>query len=55
MQAAMQQMRQMQQDRGCTMGGDMPMHGAQSGGMNMMQMMMEQMTQHQKAMQTPAK
>lgn len=40
-------MKLMQQDKGCMMMDK----GGSSGGMGMMQMMMEQMMQHQKAMQ----
>jgi hypothetical protein len=58
MQAAMQAM---QNDGGCTMmNGNMMSNGMMqgmsgSGGMSMMQMMMEQMEEHQKAMQGAAK
>lgn len=48
----------MQQDKGCMMmSGGMAMKDGTTGtgGMNMMHMMMEQMMQHQKAMQTNGK
>lgn len=57
MQVMQSTMRQMRQDSGCMMMGDgtgmMSRQGA--GGMNMMQMMMEQMQQHQEAMRGAGK
>jgi hypothetical protein len=52
MQAMQSTMQQMRQDNGCTMmGNGMAMKdGKPMDGMNMMQMMMEQMQQHQDAM-----
>lgn len=46
----------MQQDKSCMMMSGMGMKGSETnGGMSMMQMMMEQMMQHQKALQTNGK